>query len=306
MLTAVRDRLRRESLTPKLHAPPFAPMPTLSAVQPMDRLPFPKVELPRPQPAAALSARQPVSSPWTSSVPEQMAPKNDPSETEVEEQEDEAVLEQGTGVAVPAQAPQPPQTGLWSLRPAPKAIQLHNAYLVLETEEGMLVIDQHALHERILFDQLKTRIRGGTLERQRLLIPEPVELPADQAARLLEQRAALAELGLEIEEFGGGTLLVTCYPAMLGQQAPAEILRAVADHLAAHDRAPNREQLFNDLLSLMACHAAVKAGDPLTPELIDELLAQRELAHDPHHCPHGRPTALLFSRQDLDRQFRRI
>ena len=150
------------------------------------------------------------------------------------------------------------------------------------------------------------RIRGGTLERQRLLIPEPVELPADQAARLLEERAALAELGLEVEAFGGSTLLVTCYPAMLGQQAPAEILRAVADHLAAHDRAPNREQLFNDLLSLMACHAAVKAGDPLTPELIEELLAQRELANDPHHCPHGRPTALLFSRQDLDRQFRRI
>jgi DNA mismatch repair protein MutL len=139
-----------------------------------------------------------------------------------------------------------------------------------------------------------------------LLIPEPVELPAEQAARLLEQRAALAELGLEVEEFGGGTLLVTSYPALLGQQAPAEILRAVADHLTAHDRAPNREQLFNDLLSLMACHAAVKAGDPLTAELIEELLAQRELAHDPHHCPHGRPTALLFSRQDLDRQFRRI
>ena len=308
MLTGVRDRLRRESLTPKLQAPPFAPMPTLSPLQPMDRLPFPRVELPRPQPAAALGAQPPIASPWSPTAPAQLAlaPKNAVLEPVVEEQEDEAGEERAPDAPVAAPAPDPPQSGLWSLRPATKAIQLHNAYLVLETEEGMLVIDQHALHERILFDQLKTRIRGGTLERQRLLIPEPVELPADQAARLLEQRVALAELGLEIEDFGGGTLLVTCYPALLGQQAPAEILRAVADHLSAHDRAPNREQLFNDLLSLMACHAAVKAGDPLTPELIDELLAQRELAHDPHHCPHGRPTALLFSRQDLDRQFRRI
>ena len=307
MLVGVRDRLRRESLTPKLQAAPFAPMPTLSAPPPMDRLPFPRVELPRPQPAAALSAREPVASPWSPMAPAQMAPNtqklNQPNE---DEPESETTLEPMPRETVAAPAPVAPPSGLWSLRPATKAIQLHNAYLVLETEEGMLVIDQHALHERILFDQIKARIRGGTLERQRLLIPEPVELPPDQAARLLEQRAALAELGLEVEEFGGGTLLVTCYPAMLGQQAPAEILRAVADHLAAHDRAPNREQLFNDLLSLMACHAAVKAGDPLTPELIDELLAQRELAHDPHHCPHGRPTALLFSRQDLDRQFRRI
>jgi DNA mismatch repair protein MutL len=303
VLTAVRDRLRRESLTPKLNASPFTPMPPLAPLPPVDRLPFPKVELPRPQPAPALGVG-PSPAPWTAPSAEPTTVKTEV--IELEEDENVAILEPITSEALPPTSSAPPQAGLWSLRPMPKAIQLHNAYLVLETEEGMLVIDQHALHERILFDQLKSRIRGGTLERQRLLIPEPVELPGEQAARLLEQRSALAELGLEVEDFGGGTLLVTSYPALLGQQAPAEILRAVADHLAAHDRAPNREQLFNDLLSLMACHAAVKAGDPLTPELIDELLAQRELAHDPHHCPHGRPTALLFSRQDLDRQFRRI
>jgi DNA mismatch repair protein MutL len=301
VLTAVRDRLRRESLTPKLHASPFTPMPPLAPMPPVDRLPFPKVVLPRPQFAPAVGSGGPAT---TLTAPAATPTAIKDELIELEEEESETALEPIAREAPPVVTP--PQPGVWSMRSTPKAIQLHNAYLVLETEEGMLVIDQHALHERILFDQLKNRIRGGTLERQRLLIPEPVELPAEQAARLLEQRTALAELGLEIEEFGGGTLLVTCYPAMLGQQAPAEILRAVADHLVAHDRAPNREQLFNDLLSLMACHSAVKAGDPLTPELIDELLAQRELAHDPHHCPHGRPTALLFSREDLDRQFRRI
>jgi DNA mismatch repair protein MutL len=123
---------------------------------------------------------------------------------------------------------------------------------------------------------------------------------------VLEQRAALAELGLGLEDFGGGTLLLTSYPALLGRRSPAGILRAVADHLAANARAPQREQLLNDLLALMACHAAVRAGDRLTPEEVDALVAQRHLARDAHHCPHGRPTSLLFTRRDLDRQFRRI
>jgi DNA mismatch repair protein MutL len=187
-----------------------------------------------------------------------------------------------------------------------KAIQLHNAYLVLETAEGMLVIDQHALHERILFEQFKERMRTGMLETQRLLIPEPVELTAEQAARTLEHRQELAELGLAVEDFGGGTVLLTGYPALLGRIPPAEILKTVVDHLSAKERPPTREQLLSDLLSLMACHAAVRSGDPLTPEEIAALIAQRHLAGDAHHCPHGRPTALLFTRHDLDRQFRRI
>jgi DNA mismatch repair protein MutL len=183
---------------------------------------------------------------------------------------------------------------------------LYDAYLVVETPEGMLVIDQHALHERILFEQLKARIRSGTLERQRLLIPEPVDLPAEHAARVLEHWDALAELGLEVEDFGGGTVLLASYPALVGNRSPQAVLRAVVDHLVSRERPPSREVLFNDLLSLMACHAAVKAGDRLTPEEVAALLAQRHLAADTHHCPHGRPTSLLFSRHELDRQFRRV
>jgi DNA mismatch repair protein MutL len=187
-----------------------------------------------------------------------------------------------------------------------KVLQLYDAYLVLETDAGMLVVDQHALHERILFEQLKARLRAGPLETQRLLVPEPVDLTAEQAARTLEHRDALAELGLGVEDFGGGTLLVTTYPALLDRRPPAEILQAVVDHLTTQDRPPTREVLFNDLLSLMACHAAVRAGDRLTPEQMATLVEQRHLADDTHHCPHGRPTALLFSKHDLDRQFRRV
>jgi DNA mismatch repair protein MutL len=186
-----------------------------------------------------------------------------------------------------------------------KALQLYDAYLVVETPEGMLVIDQHALHERILFEQLKTRLRTDRLESQRLLIPEPVDLPAEQSARALEQRDALAELGLQIDDFGGGTLLLTGYPAVLGSQPPQTILRAVVDYLVSKDRPPSRDVMLNELLSLMACHAAVKAGDRLTAGEISALVAQRHLVADTHHCPHGRPTSLLLSRQELDRQFRR-
>jgi DNA mismatch repair protein MutL len=194
--------------------------------------------------------------------------------------------------------------------PAPgvalKAIQLYDAYLVLETPEGMLVIDQHALHERILFEQFKRRIREGHLETQPLLVPEPIDLPPEQTARALEHKDALADLGLQIEDFGGGTLLLRSYPAILGNKSPQETLKAVVDHLVTKDRPPSREHLLNDLLSLMACHAAVRSGDRLTPEEITSLITQRSMAENTHHCPHGRPTSLLFSKHELDRQFRRV
>ena len=109
-----------------------------------------------------------------------------------------------------------------------------------------------------------------------------------------------------MEDFGGGTILLTSYPALLGNRAPSTILKAVVDHLTTKDRVPTREQLLGDLLSLMACHAAVRSGDALSPEEIAALVAQRNLADDTHHCPHGRPTSLLFTRHDLDRQFRRV
>jgi DNA mismatch repair protein MutL len=206
----------------------------------------------------------------------------------------------------PFQASGPIGSGTPPLANNFKVLQLYDAYLIVETPEGMLVIDQHALHERILFEQLKARLKTDRLESQRLLIPEPVDLPAEQSARALEQREALAELGLGIDDFGGGTLLLTSYPAVLGSRPPQTILRAVVDYLVAKDRTPSREVMLNELLSLMACHAAVKAGDRLTADEISALVAQRHLVADTHHCPHGRPTSLLLSRQELDRQFRRI
>jgi DNA mismatch repair protein MutL len=187
-----------------------------------------------------------------------------------------------------------------------RAMQVLGCYLVVEVPpDEVLFIDQHALHERILFERLLARMAGGPMESQRLLVPEAVDLPAEQAALVLEHREELADLGLLVEEFGGTTVLLGGYPVALGQQPPAGLLRAVAEHLAEHDRPPERGQLLHDLAALTACHAAVRAGDRLTDEEMQELLAQRDLVGDAHHCPHGRPTALVFGRRDLEKLFKR-
>jgi DNA mismatch repair protein MutL len=190
--------------------------------------------------------------------------------------------------------------------PLTRAIQIQDAYLVVETRDGMVVIDQHALHERILFEQLRQRVRDGKLEVQRLLIPEPIELSMEQAALVLEARQPLAELGLDVEDFGGGTVAVSSYPALLGRVPVAQIFQSVVDVLTTKDRPPTRDQLFDHLLATMACKAAVKAGDRLSAEEIDYLMRLRPTAEDSHHCPHGRPTSLIFSRHELDKQFKRI
>jgi DNA mismatch repair protein MutL len=186
------------------------------------------------------------------------------------------------------------------------ALQVHNRYLVVETDVGIEVIDQHALHERILYEQLRTRVLGGAIESQKLLVPEPVDLSAAEAAAVLEQSELLGRLGIEVQPFGGETVLVSSYPAMLANMGPADVLRDVVERLIGESRAPEARDLLDDLLHMVACKAAVKFGDRLSQEEINSLLAQRHLAQDPHHCPHGRPTALVFTREELDRQFQRI
>jgi len=190
--------------------------------------------------------------------------------------------------------------------PAVQALQIHNRYLVAESAEGVVVIDQHALHERILYEQLRQRIESGRLESQSLLVPEPVDLAPAETAAALENREVLAQLGLKIEPFGGDTLLVSSYPAMLANMPPAEVLRGVVERLLSGGKLPERRDLLDDLLHMIACKAAIKAGDRLTPGEITALLEQRHLVDDAHHCPHGRPTALVFTREELDKQFKRI
>jgi len=294
VLATVRNRLNEENLTSRLQPPPsanggqayFNPRPT-------DYTPslFSKPGFPTFTKNPAGSNQPPAPSPEISAA----IPGERPAlaVSVLDEEAEEAIVEN-----IPAPPPAIPEVL--------NAIQVHNTYLVVETSDGMLVIDQHALHERVLYEEIKERVRQGALDVQPMLIPEPIELSAEQAANVLEHRQEIGELGLGVEDFGGNTVIVTHYPALLGRRHPAEILKRVVDHLLNKERVPTREQLLSDLMSLMACHAAVRSGDPLTNEEIAALVEMRHLSNDTHHCPHGRPTALLFTRQELDRQFRRI
>lgn len=185
------------------------------------------------------------------------------------------------------------------------ALQIHNRYLVSETDDGMVVIDQHALHERILYEQLRDKITTKALEMQKLLVPEPVDLGSAEAAVILEHRELLLKLGIDIEPFGGDTVLIVGYPAMLANLHPTEMLHALVEQLMTEGKSPETRDLVDELLHMMSCKAAIKAGDRLNPEEITALLQQRHLVQDTHHCPHGRPTALVLTREELDKQFKR-
>ena len=187
-----------------------------------------------------------------------------------------------------------------------KALQVHDSYLVAETADGMVVIDQHALHERILYEELRLRINRGGVESQRLLVPEPVELGPAEVAAVLERREALAALGMLIEPGDGDTVLIGSVPAMLPGIPPDRLLRDLADHFGSQPLPPSRDAVLEDVLAMIACKAAIKANQKLAPEEITALLERRHLVTDAHHCPHGRPTALVFTKSELERQFGRI
>ncbi len=203
---------------------------------------------------------------------------------------------------IPLSPPSPAPTASHS----PAALQVHNRYLVTESDEGVTIIDQHALHERILYEHLRNRVLNGPLESQNLLVPEPVDLSPAEAAAALENRELLAKLGMKVEPFGGDTVLLASYPAMLANINSTEVLRELLDRLVSGGKQPDSRDVLDELLHGIACKAAIKAGDRLTSEEIGTLLDQRHLVDDPHHCPHGRPTALIFTREELDKQFKRV
>ena len=187
-----------------------------------------------------------------------------------------------------------------------RAVQMHDRYIVVESRDGIEVIDQHALHERVLYERLKASVAAGGLEVQPLLVPERVDLPPAELELVQEHAAALERAGMRVEPFGGATVIVTSKPALAGDAPARELVREVLDRLAAAAAAGGTAGLLVDeVLHGLACKAAIKAGDRLSQAEVDSLVRDRRLVPEAHHCPHGRPTSLTLSRRDLDRQFRR-
>jgi DNA mismatch repair protein MutL len=185
------------------------------------------------------------------------------------------------------------------------AIQLHNSYLVAESSDGLIIIDQHALHERIMYEDLLARITRGPLEAQRLLIPHVVPANGRQMALLEQIRPMLERLGIEVSAFGPDSVGVQSFPTFLERLDPGTFVRELLERGEQELLDLHGEELLHEVLDMMACKAAVKAGDPLTPAEIDALLARRELVERSSNCPHGRPTTLRLSLRDLEKQFKR-
>ena len=187
----------------------------------------------------------------------------------------------------------------------PPAIQLHNSYLVAESEDGLIIIDQHALHERIMYEDLLARVSRGPLESQRFLIP--ITLPASgRQQELLEQiQPLLKRLGIEAASIGPDAVAVHAFPSFLQRLDPVEFLAELLERGEQEALDLNQEELLHEVLDMMACKAAVKAGDPLSPAEIDSLLARRHLIDRSSNCPHGRPTTLRMTLRDLEKQFKR-
>lgn len=185
------------------------------------------------------------------------------------------------------------------------AIQLHNSYLVAQSDDGLVIIDQHALHERIMYEELRARLSHGPLEAQRLLIPMTLRASSRQIALLDQIQPLLAKLGIEVSSFGPDTVAVQSFPSFLDKLDPAVFVRELLERGEQELLDLHEEELLHEVLDMMACKAAIKAGDVLTPPEIEALLARRELVERSSNCPHGRPTTLRLSLRDLEKQFKR-
>jgi DNA mismatch repair protein MutL len=183
--------------------------------------------------------------------------------------------------------------------------QLHNTYIVAQTESSVVIVDQHAAHERIVYEKMKQAMDSEGIKRQILLIPEVVELDDITANRLLSRTEQLASLGLVIEGFGGGSVLVREIPAMLGTTDVKSLLRDLAQEFAEYGDATSLRDRLEHICSTMACHGSVRAGRPLNAEEMNALLRQMETAPNSGQCNHGRPAYVELKKTDLERLFDR-
>ena len=183
--------------------------------------------------------------------------------------------------------------------------QLHETYIVSQTPDGIVIIDQHAAHERLVYEDMKRQMAAGGVRRQALLIPDVVELSEDEAARLLARVEELADLGLEIEPFGAGAVCVRATPALFGEMDVAGLIRDLADDFAEYDAGLALKERFEEVMGNMACRGSVRAGRRLNGEEMNALLRQMEATPYSGQCNHGRPTYVELKLADIEKLFGR-
>jgi DNA mismatch repair protein MutL len=183
--------------------------------------------------------------------------------------------------------------------------QVHDTYIVAQTRDGLVIVDQHAAHERLVYERMKMALDRSSVARQILLIPEIVELDEDDATRLSERAPELARYGLTIESFGPGAIAVRETPSMLGEIDAAALLRDLAEHMAEWDEALPLERRLLHIAATMACYGSVRAGRRLKAEEMNALLREMEATPNSGQCNHGRPTYVELKLSDIERLFGR-
>lgn len=183
--------------------------------------------------------------------------------------------------------------------------QVHQTYIVSQTADGIVLVDQHAAHERLVYERMKSALSENQVARQVLLIPEVIELEETSAARLLDRAEQFKELGLVMEAFGPGAIVVREAPALLGDSDIKGLVEDLADDLAEFGEGLSLKEKLEDVCSTMACHGSVRAGRRLNADEMNALL--REMERTPHsgQCNHGRPTYVELKLADIEKLFGR-
>jgi DNA mismatch repair protein MutL len=184
-------------------------------------------------------------------------------------------------------------------------MQVHDSFIIAENDEGFVIIDQHALHERIMYEHLRKRVQASPLESQKLLVPESFQLTKAQSDTLENNAPLIEKLGIEIVPFGPKAVAIQSFPVLLAKAQPADFLRDVIDILSEKGATLDDDSLLDEVLHMAACKAAIKAGQKLTDGEIQQLLADKETVESSSHCPHGRPTTIKFTLTELEKQFKR-
>ncbi|MDE0718434.1 MAG: DNA mismatch repair endonuclease MutL [Rhodospirillaceae bacterium] len=206
--------------------------------------------------------------------------------------------------AQPVEAPDVDDTGFDNPLGAARA-QVHRTYIVSQTADGIVIVDQHAAHERLVYEEMKAALANGGVQRQGLLIPEVVELDDDAANALIARRGDLAELGLAIEKFGGGAIVVREYPALLGDGDIQGLVRDLADEVVDLGGDFSLKEKLDEVCGTIACHSSIRAGRPMNGDEMNALLRQMEATPHSGQCNHGRPTYVELKLEDLERLFGR-
>jgi DNA mismatch repair protein MutL len=183
--------------------------------------------------------------------------------------------------------------------------QLHETYVVAQTADGIVIVDQHAAHERLVYEKMKAALADGGIARQPLLIPEVVDLDPAEVVRVTSRAAELAELGLAIEAFGPDAVVVREVPAMLGKLDVKGLVRDLADEIAETGNALALKEKLEAVAGTLACHMSVRAGRRLLPEEMNQLLREMEATPHSGQCNHGRPTYVELKLSDIEKLFGR-